>query len=102
MEVFCFIFIVYVSHTLNVYDTDIIIKCVTDIIINITSSEPFIFTYYMLVRDYSNSSVKVEYTLFKFLTKFAELVEFSGSAQINVKICTVKLFFLQILTTYAE
>ena len=41
---------VYVSHTINVL--------VTDIILNITSPEHLTFTYCILVRDYSKYSCK--------------------------------------------
>ena len=44
-------FEVYVSYTVNMF--------VTDIIVNITSREHFIFTYCISVWDYPNSSVKV-------------------------------------------
>ena len=45
-----FLFVVYVSYTLNVR--------FTDRIVNITSPEDCVFTYYKSVRGYSNSSVK--------------------------------------------
>ena len=49
-KVLSFTFEFNVSHTVNLL--------VTDIILNITSSEHFMFTYYISVQDYSNSLVK--------------------------------------------
>ena len=45
-----FLYVVYVSHTLNVRFTEIIVK--------LTSPEYWAFTYYKSVRGYSNSSIK--------------------------------------------